>query len=103
MSTSHTRSTGLRRISRVPGNNIINTQTVQAYTHSIPDAAVDGVAGLLVSTGDAVELVGRLEGDGGGRDTRSPGSLDVHRMVVQNRFVRRRGLYQHLQLERIVD
>ena len=57
---------------------------------------MDGVAGLLVSTGDAVELVGRLEGDG-------PGNLDVHRMVAQNRFVRRRGLYQHLQLERIVD
>ena len=84
-----------------PGNNIINTQPVQAYTHSIPDAAVDGVAGLLVSTGDAVELVGRLEG--GGRDTRSPGNHDVHRMVAQSRIVRRRGLYQHLQLERIVD
>ena len=41
---------------------------------------MDGVAGLLVSTGDAVELVGRLEGDGGGRDTRSPGNHDVHRM-----------------------
>ena len=64
---------------------------------------MDGVAVLLVSTGDAVELVGRLEGDGGGRDTRSPGNHDVYRMVAQNRFVRRRGLYQHLQLERIVD
>ena len=64
---------------------------------------MDGVAGLLVSTGDAVELVGRLEGDGGDRDTRSPGNLDVHRMVAQNRFARRRGLYQHLQLKRIVD
>ena len=64
---------------------------------------MDGVAGLLVSTGDAVELVGPLEGDDVGRDTRSPGNLDVHRMVAQNRFVRRRGLYQYLQLERIVD
>ena len=64
---------------------------------------MDGVAGLLVSTGDAVELVGRLEGDGGGRDTRSPGNHDVHRMVAQSRIVRRRGLYQYLQLERIVD
>ena len=35
--------------------------------------------------------------------TRSPGNLDVHRMVAQNRFARRRGLYQHLQLKRIVD
>ena len=35
--------------------------------------------------------------------TRSPGNLDVHRMVAQSRIVRRLGLYQHLQLERIVD
>jgi hypothetical protein len=46
---------------------------------------VDGVAGLLVSTGDAVELVGRLEGDGVDRDTRSPGNLEwVRRALVHD-------------------
>ena len=69
-------------------------------THCIPDAAADAVAGLLVSAGKAVELVGRLGGDGGGRDTYSPGK-HVSGVVAHNYLECRRGLCQHPQLQRI--
>ena len=95
-STIHCASTYFTQHTRATKHHHHHSKRITC-THCIPDAAADAVAGLLVSAGKAVELVGRLGGDGGVRDTYSPGK-HVSGVVAHNCLECRRDLCQHPQI-----